>query len=226
MDLQPADLGEQEQGNDEEEVSSDDADSSDSDETFSGLRESASHERDEPQETFDSATSPVKSTAVLPRHPLRQTLPLVNFTRDEIIATFASLKIRHNVSDNVLLEIFTILNRMVDKFCNQQPLPTTRYGVQRFVRDSKRAQYCNTVPISPKHHVINVVLYVICGIVTLKVLYGDGRCINMCMKWNQYFVQFFILMAERKTTSQRRTRRVFKTGHQKTVDTGFTIGAG
>jgi hypothetical protein len=88
---------------------------------------------------FDSAMSPTKIQRLSTYDPLRRNMPFTNFTREEVIAVFASLKIRHKVSDEVLLEIFRILNKMLDKFSNLTPLPTTRYAVSRL--DSNYTSY-------------------------------------------------------------------------------------
>jgi hypothetical protein len=82
---------------------------------------------------FESSASPAKQRRVAITNPLREVFPLTTFTREEIMAVFTSLKVRHKVSDALLLEIFGSLNRMLDKFSVQRPLPTTRYAVTRSV---------------------------------------------------------------------------------------------
>jgi hypothetical protein len=82
-------------------------------------------------DTYDEPTRNHENTTL--SRPLRLTYPLTNFKREEIIAAFSSLKIRYSVSDNILLEIFHILNRMRDPFTSQRPLPETRYAVTRYV---------------------------------------------------------------------------------------------
>jgi hypothetical protein len=93
---------------------------------------------------FDSSASPEKRPRNALRNPLRQTFPATNFTREEIIAVFSSLKVRHKVADALLLEIFGILNRMLDSFSNQRPLPTTRYAVTRLEAHDMPTNYNNT----------------------------------------------------------------------------------
>jgi hypothetical protein len=96
------------------------------------LRRQSSSPEPSSDPRFDSYEDPTWNRDVeAVRSELRLRYPLTNFTRQEIIAAFASLKIRYSVSDNVLLEIYHILNCMRDKISMQKPLPETRYAVTR-----------------------------------------------------------------------------------------------
>ena len=56
----------------------------------------------------------------------RETFNIVRFTRDEILSNFISLKLKRNLSDRVLEEIFYVLNKGLDKDTLENDLPDNK----------------------------------------------------------------------------------------------------